>query len=143
MDFDLTEDLQDIRRLARDFAETEVKPTVDADDKAHRFRPDLVKKMGELGFFGCAVPEEYGGNGMGFAALAILAEETARVWSSLRLAFAANLLGTCNDHPALRQRGIKEEIRSAAGQCGCVRLFCLNGAKCRFRRGRHENQGHS
>ncbi|MFA5386024.1 MAG: glutaryl-CoA dehydrogenase Acd [Eubacteriales bacterium] len=93
MDFDLSEELQDIQRLARDFAENEVKPTVDADDKAHRFRPDLVKKMGELGFFGCAVPEEYGGNGMGYAALAILAEETARVWSSLRLAFAANLLG--------------------------------------------------
>ncbi|MBC7324649.1 MAG: acyl-CoA dehydrogenase family protein, partial [Moorella sp. (in: Bacteria)] len=67
-------------------------PTVDADDKAHRFRRDLVLKMGELGFLGCAIPEEYGGNGLGYLALAILAEETARVHSSLRLIYAANTM---------------------------------------------------
>ena len=93
MNFDLSEELQDIRRLARDFAVSEVKPTVDADDKAHRFRRDLVQKMGELGFLGCVIPEEYGGNGLGYLALAILAEEIARVHSSLRLVFAANTLG--------------------------------------------------
>jgi glutaryl-CoA dehydrogenase (non-decarboxylating) len=93
LNFDLPEELQDIRRLARDFAENEVKPAVDADDKAHRFRRDLVSKMGELGFLGCVIPEEYGGNGLGYLALAILAEEIARVHSSLRLVFAANTLG--------------------------------------------------
>ncbi|MEW6424337.1 MAG: glutaryl-CoA dehydrogenase Acd [Bacillota bacterium] len=93
MNFDLPEELQDIRRLARDFAVSEVKPAVDADDKAHRFRRDLVQKMGELGFLGCVIPEEYGGNGLGYLALAILAEEIARVHSSLRLVFAANTLG--------------------------------------------------
>ncbi|NHM27369.1 acyl-CoA dehydrogenase [Desulfofundulus sp. TPOSR] len=93
MNFDLPEELQDIRRLARDFAVSEVLPTVDADDKAHRFRRDLVEKMGELGFLGCVIPEEYGGNGLGYLALAILAEEIARVHSSLRIIFAANTLG--------------------------------------------------
>ena len=93
MNFDLTEELQDIKRLARDFAEKEVKPTVDADDKAHRFRQDLVRKMGELGFLGCIIPEEYGGNGLGYQAIAILCEEIARVHSSLRIIFAANTLG--------------------------------------------------
>ncbi|MCS5696159.1 acyl-CoA dehydrogenase family protein [Desulfofundulus thermocisternus] len=93
MNFDLPEELQDIKRLARDFAVSEVLPTVDADDKAHRFRRDLVEKMGELGFLGCVIPEEYGGNGLGYLALAILAEEIARVHSSLRIIFAANTLG--------------------------------------------------
>lgn len=93
MNFDLPEELQDIKRLVRDFALSEVQPTVDADDKAHRFRRDLVKKMGELGFLGCIIPEEYGGNGLGYLALAVLAEEIARVHSSLRLVFAANTLG--------------------------------------------------
>ena len=93
MNFELSEELQDIRRLARDFALSEVKPTADADDKAHRFRRDLVQKMGELGFLGCVIPEEYGGNGLGYLALAILAEEIARVHSSLRLIFAGNTLG--------------------------------------------------
>jgi len=93
MNFDLPEELLAIKRLAREFAEKEVKPTADADDKAHRFRRDLVRKMGELGFLGCIIPEEYGGNGLGYQAVAILCEEIARVHSSLRIIFAANTLG--------------------------------------------------
>ena len=49
--------------------------------------------MGELGFLGCIIPEEYGGNGLGYQAIAILCEEIARVHSSLRIIFAANTLG--------------------------------------------------
>ena len=61
MDFDLNEELLAIQEAARQFAEKEVAPTVDEDDREHRFRRDLVSKMGELGFFGCIIPEEYGG----------------------------------------------------------------------------------
>ncbi|OAT85283.1 glutaryl-CoA dehydrogenase Acd [Desulfotomaculum copahuensis] len=93
MDFALTEELQDIKKVARDFAVKEIQPTVDADDKAHRFRRDLVKKMGELGFFGCVIPEEYGGNEMGFLAITLIAEEIARVHSSMRLPFNMQALG--------------------------------------------------
>ncbi|MFZ5652644.1 MAG: glutaryl-CoA dehydrogenase Acd [Bacillota bacterium] len=93
MNFELTEELQDIKKLARDFAVKEIAPTVDQDDKAHRFRHDLVKKMGELGFFGCVIPEEYGGNEMGFLAITLIAEEVARVHSSMRLPFNMNALG--------------------------------------------------
>ena len=93
MNFELTEELQDIKKLARDFAVKEIQPTVDFDDKAHRFRRDLVKKMGDLGFFGCVIPEEYGGNEMGFLAITLIAEEIARVHSSMRLPFNMNALG--------------------------------------------------
>ena len=93
MNFELTEELQDIKKVARDFAMKEIAPTVDQDDKAHRFRGDLVRKMGELGFFGCVIPEEYGGNEMGFLAIALIAEEIARVHSSMRLPFNMNALG--------------------------------------------------
>lgn len=87
MNFALSEELLAIQKLARDFAEKEIKPTVDEDDKHHRFRRDLVEKMGELGFFGCVIPEEYGGNGMGFLASTLIAEQIARVHSSMRLPF--------------------------------------------------------
>ena len=86
MDFQLDEELQAIQDAAREFAEKEVAPTVDADDHAHRFRRDLVRKMGELGFFGAVVPEEYGGTNSGFLSLAIITEEIARIHSSLRVA---------------------------------------------------------
>ncbi len=93
MNFDLSEELLDIRKVARDFAVKEILPTVDADDKAHRFRRDLVEKMAELGFFGCVIPEEYGGNEMGWLANTIIAEEMARVHSSMRLPFNMNTNG--------------------------------------------------
>ena len=86
MDFNLNEELLAIQEAARKFAEKEVAPTVDEDDREHRFRKDLVQKMGELGFFGCIIPEEYGGTNTGFVSLVILTEEIARIHSSLRVA---------------------------------------------------------
>ena len=86
MDFNLNEELLAIQEAARKFAEKEVAPTVDEDDREHRFRKDLVHKMGELGFFGCIIPEEYGGTNTGFVSLVILTEEIARIHSSLRVA---------------------------------------------------------
>lgn len=93
MDFELNEELKTIQKVARDFAVKEILPTVDEDDKAHRFRRDLVKKMGELGFFGCVVPEEYGGNDMGYLAITLITEQIARVHGSMRLPFNMNALG--------------------------------------------------
>ncbi|MGH7774404.1 MAG: glutaryl-CoA dehydrogenase Acd [Candidatus Binatia bacterium] len=85
MDFNLSEELIAVRDLARDFAEKEIAPTAAKDDKGHTFRKDLVLKMGELGFYGCVIPESYGGNGLGFLALALITEEIARVHSALRV----------------------------------------------------------
>jgi glutaryl-CoA dehydrogenase (non-decarboxylating) len=41
--------------------------------------------MGSLGFFGCLIPEEYGGNGLGFLAYALISEEIARIHSAIRV----------------------------------------------------------
>ncbi|MBI4461149.1 MAG: acyl-CoA dehydrogenase family protein [Acidobacteria bacterium] len=86
MDFDLSEDMRVIQETAREFAEKEVAPTADEDDRQHRFRRDLVRKMGDLGFFGCIIPEEYGGTNSGLLSLVLITEEIARVHSSLRVA---------------------------------------------------------
>src|SRR3990167_3882237 len=85
MDFDLSDELVAAQELARDFAEKEIAPTAAKDDKEHTFRRDLVSKMGELGFYGCVIPESYGGNGLGFLALALITEEIARVHSAMRV----------------------------------------------------------
>ncbi|HWP58692.1 MAG TPA: glutaryl-CoA dehydrogenase Acd [Candidatus Acidoferrales bacterium] len=86
MDFDLSEELKAVRDLARDFAEKEIAPTAAKDDRERVFRRDLVLKMGELGFYGCVVPEAYGGSNLGFLAMALITEEIARVHSALRVA---------------------------------------------------------
>jgi glutaryl-CoA dehydrogenase (non-decarboxylating) len=85
MNFELPEELAAVRELAREFAEKEIAPTAARDDREHVFRKDLVTKMGQLGFFGCLIPEEYGGNNLGFLAHALISEEIARVHSAIRV----------------------------------------------------------
>jgi glutaryl-CoA dehydrogenase (non-decarboxylating) len=86
MDFELSEELIAARDLAREFAEKEIAPTAARDDKEKNFRPDLVKKMGELGFYGSVISETYGGSGLGFLAMVLITEEIARVHSAMRVA---------------------------------------------------------
>ena len=86
MDFELSEELLAVRELAREFAEKEIAPTAAKDDKEHAFRKDIVKKMGELGFYGSVIPESYGGSGLGFLAMVLITEEIARVHSAMRVA---------------------------------------------------------
>jgi glutaryl-CoA dehydrogenase (non-decarboxylating) len=86
MDFELSEELAAVRDLAREFAEKEIAPSAPRDDREKNFRRDLVRKMGELGFYGSVIPETYGGNGLGFLAMVLITEEIARVHSAMRVA---------------------------------------------------------
>jgi glutaryl-CoA dehydrogenase (non-decarboxylating) len=86
MNFELSEELTAVRDLAREFAEKEIGPTASQDDRERQFRKELLLKMGELGFLGSVIPEEYGGNGLGFLAMALITEEVARVHSAVRVA---------------------------------------------------------
>lgn len=93
MEFGLSEELLAMRDLARDFAQKEIVPTLEEDEKAHRFRPERVRKMGELGFFGVLIPEEYGGTGVGFLASVLMTEEVAKVSNSWALPFNMQTMG--------------------------------------------------
>jgi glutaryl-CoA dehydrogenase (non-decarboxylating) len=53
--------------------------------------------MGELGFYGCPLPEEYGGSGLGFLAHAVVTEEISKVSGSLRAAFNMQTMGTARE----------------------------------------------
>jgi glutaryl-CoA dehydrogenase (non-decarboxylating) len=94
MDFKLSEELQMLRDMARDFAAEKVAPYADEWDENHYFPyEEVIKPMGELGFFGTVIPEEYGGNEMGWLAAMILSEEIARASSSLRVQINMQALG--------------------------------------------------
>lgn len=97
MNFELSKEIKAIQKAAREFAIGEVLPRVAEDEKEHCFQEDLVKKMGALDFFGCPIPEEYGGNGFGFLAHAVVTEEIARVSGSLRAAFNMQTMGTARE----------------------------------------------
>jgi len=94
MDFALSEELQMLRDMARDFAAEKIAPFADEWDEKHYFPyEEVMKPMGELGFFGTVIPEEYGGNEMGWIAAMILTEELARASSSLRVQVNMQTLG--------------------------------------------------
>ena len=87
MDFALTEEQRMIQDTARNFAEKEIAPHVEEDEKNHFWRKEIFLKMAELGFFGFSIDEKYGGNGMGFLEGALAIEQVAKVHTSWRMAF--------------------------------------------------------
>jgi glutaryl-CoA dehydrogenase (non-decarboxylating) len=93
MIFELNEQQRLVQETARRFAEEDIAPTLEEEERKHEFRLDRVKRMGDLGFFSCVLPEELGGNGMGFLESAIMAEQISKVSASWRLPFNMQNLG--------------------------------------------------
>ncbi|MGD9202536.1 MAG: acyl-CoA dehydrogenase family protein [Chitinispirillia bacterium] len=86
MDFVLDEELTMLRDIVRDFSTDKIAPFADEWDEKHYFPyHEVIKPMGDLGFFGTVIPEKYGGNNMGWLASIIITEEIARASSSLRV----------------------------------------------------------
>ena len=73
-----SEDLRAVRAQTRRFVETEVLPFADGWEEAGQVPRAVLRKMGEIGFFGLRVPEDYGGVGMGALASIAMAEELGR-----------------------------------------------------------------
>jgi glutaryl-CoA dehydrogenase (non-decarboxylating) len=91
--FELTEEQLLAQDTARRFAEEDIAPTLEEEESKHEFRADRVARMGELGFFSCALPDELGGNGMGFLESVLMTEQIARVSASWRVQFNMQNLG--------------------------------------------------
>ncbi len=97
MELKLSEEIASIRDMARKFAEKEISPTVTEDEQKERFQKEIVQKMGQLGLFGCPLPEQYGGSNTGFLAHAVVTEEISKVSGSLRAAFNMQTMGTARE----------------------------------------------
>jgi len=76
-DFELTESQKVVRATARDFARKEIAPNVQKWEKEGSYPKEIVIRMGELGFLGAFVPQEYGGAGMDYLSYGIICEEVA------------------------------------------------------------------
>jgi butyryl-CoA dehydrogenase len=95
MDFDLPSEHSLLRDTVRDVLAREVAPVVDEYERSHRFPAEIVRRLGQLGWLGIPVPEEWGGAGMDTLALAVAIEEIAAVWGSLALIVAAHTSLAC------------------------------------------------
>lgn len=90
MNFQKEETQQMIRQMARDFAEKHIRPNVMEWDESQQFPTELFHKMGEQGFMGILVPQEYGGSGLGYFEYAAVIDEIAQVCGSIGLSTAAH-----------------------------------------------------
>ena len=97
MDFQFTDEQQDLRRSVRQFAEKEIAPHVMEWDEASCFPMETVKELGRLGLMGAIFPSEYGGAGMGYIEYVIAVEELSRVDGSVGIIVAAHT-SLCTNH---------------------------------------------
>ncbi|MBI4183156.1 MAG: acyl-CoA dehydrogenase family protein [Proteobacteria bacterium] len=79
MDFDLPEEIAQVKESVRRFCEAEILPAIGGYEARREFPRPLIEKMGAAGFFGAAFPAESGGSAMGFLAVAAIAEELSRL----------------------------------------------------------------
>ena len=97
MNVEALENLKLIQESARDFAETYIRPHVlDWDEKQH-FPLDLFRKMGEFGFLGVLVPENFGGAGLSYQEYITVIEEISKVCGGIGLSVAAHN-SLCTNH---------------------------------------------
>ena len=87
---DTTDNVQLVKESIRQFVETYIRPHVMEWDETQHFPKDLMHNLGNHGFLGVLVPEEYGGAGLGYQEYITVIEEIAKVCGSIGLSVAAH-----------------------------------------------------
>lgn len=95
MDFTLSKEQQMLRKMYREFAETEVKPLAEEVDEEERYPEETVKKMAKLGMMGIYFPKEYGGAGADVLSYAMCVEELAKVCGTTAVIVSAHTSLCC------------------------------------------------
>jgi len=94
--FPFTEEHESIRQAARNFAQKEIAPVAAEFDETGEFPSKTIQKMGEMGFMGIEVPEEYGGAGMDALAYVLALEEICKVDAAHGIIMSVNNSLFCN-----------------------------------------------
>lgn len=94
MDLGFSAEQIEFRDMVAEFVEKEIKPYALEMDKEGKMKPDLVKKMGDMGLLNLIVPEEYGGTGLDSLTIALMYEELGKGCAGVATAVAANSLAT-------------------------------------------------
>ena len=95
MNFSLTKEQEFVRKMVRDFAETEVEPLAADIDAEHRFPEETVAKMAKYGLLGVPFPTEYGGAGGDHISYAITVEELSKKCASTGVICSAHTSLCC------------------------------------------------
>ncbi len=83
MDLHFTEEQEMMRKMVREFAQTEIPPFIPVMEDEERFPREIINQMAELGLLGVPIPEQYGGAGMDFTSYIIAINELSRVSATI------------------------------------------------------------
>jgi glutaryl-CoA dehydrogenase (non-decarboxylating) len=91
IDLSLTDENRLVQSTVRSFTAKEIEPHIREWDTRHEVHREVFARMGELGFLGAPIPEEYGGNGLDYVSLGILCEELERADTAFRVAMSVHV----------------------------------------------------
>lgn len=126
MFFELTEEQRMIRQVARDFANTELKPGVIARDENQKFPAEQVKMLGELGFLGMMVAPEYGGSGMDAMSYVLVMEELSKIDASASVVVSVNNSLICYGLEKYGTEDQKQKYLVPLAKGDKIGAFCLS-----------------
>ena len=115
-----------IRRAARDFAQTELKPGVIERDEHQKFPADQVKKLGEMGFLGMMVSPKYGGSGMDAVSYVLAMEELSKIDASSSVVVSVNNSLICYGLEKYANEEQKQQYLVPLAKGEKIGAFCLS-----------------
>jgi len=126
MEFTLSEEQVMIQQAAKDFAQNELLPGVIERDDAQRFPAEQVKKMGELGFLGMMVSEQYGGSGLDTLSYVLAMEELSKVDASASVVVSVNNSLVCWGLETFGTEEQKQKYLTPLASGKVIGAFCLS-----------------
>jgi len=124
--FQLSEEQLMIQQAARDFAQSELKPGVIERDEHQKFPAEQVKKLGELGFLGMMVAEEFGGSGLDAVSYVLVMEELSKIDASASVVVSVNNSLVCYGLEAFGSDYQKEKYLKPLASGQQIGAFCLS-----------------
>jgi alkylation response protein AidB-like acyl-CoA dehydrogenase len=128
-EFSFTEEQNMLREMVRDFAQNELKPVAHKIDEEEFIPPDIIKKLGELGLLGAAIPEQYGGGGFGEVGYCIIQEEISRACLSTATFIGAHQSIGTNAILIGGSEDIKQKYVVPLAKGEKIAAFCLTEAQ--------------
>jgi butyryl-CoA dehydrogenase len=123
LDLELTDEQRLISESAREFCDKEIAPRVRDNDRAGRFDRELASKLGEIGYLGAPVSEEYGGRSLDYLGYGLIVEQVGRVDSSARTVVSVQTSLVCG---SIERWGTEEQKREwLARLCSGEALGCF------------------
>ena len=114
------ENLKMIADTARDFAEINIRPHIMEWDENQFFPKELFHQLGEMGFMGIIIPEEYGGSGLGYHEYVAIIDQISQVDPSIGLSIAAHN-SLCTNH--IYEFGTEEQRKKWLPQLASVQVI--------------------